>query len=62
MNAEEIFLEAVEVFGSENSAKNWLGEPARALDHRRPCEVMQTKAGRQDVLTLLVQLEYCVYI
>ncbi len=58
----EIFAKAIEVMGSEQRARDWLVEPAMALDRRKPIDLMATPAGTELVEDLLVQLEYGVYV
>lgn len=62
MKIDEIRKKAIEVFGQQTIAENWLLQPARGLGYRIPAEVMRTKNGRREVYVLLSQLEYCVYI
>ena len=62
MRNEDIYKKAVDVLGNEGSAENWLSQPARGLNYHIPSEVMQSMKGEQEVYSLLLQLEYCVYI
>lgn len=62
MTNAEIYKKAVNVLGSEVGAEYWLSQPARGLDYRIPCEVMQFPMGRHEVYSLLQLMEYCVYI
>lgn len=53
---------AVSVLGSAANADAWMRHPLMALDGTRPMDLLATDAGRAEVGTLLVQLEYCVYV
>lgn len=64
---EQISLEQVQelarrVFGSDAAAKEWLALPAMALDGQVPEDLLATEPGRELVHTLLVRLDYCVYV
>jgi putative toxin-antitoxin system antitoxin component (TIGR02293 family) len=56
-----ILAQATSVFGSRDAAERWLDQPAMALNHRRPIELLATPAGVDMVEALLSRLEYGVY-
>jgi len=58
----EVLSLATEVFGSQKAAELWLEKPALGLDGRRPIDLLQTPAGTEAVETLLMQIDYGVYI
>lgn len=53
-----IYALAEEVLGSRDAAVGWLGSPQFGLQHHRPLEFLSTDLGRQEVRTLLNQIEY----
>lgn len=57
-----IFAKAVDVFGSRDAAVDWLLDPALALNRQRPLDLLDTREGLQRLKTLLIQLEYGVFI
>lgn len=61
-SAAEFRRQAVNVLGSKELAMGWLRTPAMALNQQRPMDLLGTEVGRQTVSTLLVQLEFGVYL
>jgi putative toxin-antitoxin system antitoxin component (TIGR02293 family) len=59
---EQLWEIARRVFGSDAAAKEWFALPAIALDRQVPEDLLATEPGRKLVHTLLVQLDYCVYV
>lgn len=57
----EILAKAIDVFGSQEDAEQWLERPAIGLDQRRPIDLLSTPAGLELVEDYLVRLEYGVY-
>lgn len=57
----EILARATAVFGSQEAAERWLGEPALGLNQRRPIDLLATPAGVELVEDLLGRLKYGVY-
>ncbi|AFK56873.1 MbcA/ParS/Xre antitoxin family protein [Tistrella mobilis] len=57
-----ILARAAEVFGSREGAERWLQTPSPALDRHRPIDLLRTRRGRTLVETLLVRLDYGVYV
>lgn len=57
----EVLAKAIEVFGSQDDAEEWLQKPALALDGRTPVELLETTAGAEMVETLLTRIDYGVY-
>lgn len=51
-----IMSAAIAALGSEKEAKRWLRTPCHALDGKRPCDVMKSAAGDQEVRRLLEQM------
>ena len=58
----EIVARATSVFGSQEAAELWLTKPARALEGKRPTELLTTQTGTQLVEDLLQQMDYGVYV
>ena len=58
----EILSRATPVFGSQQAAEKWLSEPARALEGKKPIELLSTQPGTQLVEDLLQQIDYGVYV
>jgi putative toxin-antitoxin system antitoxin component (TIGR02293 family) len=57
----EIMTRAIDVFGTKESAEDWLTKPAIALDQRRPIDLLSSPAGVDLVEDLLTRLEYGVF-
>ncbi|THD61625.1 antitoxin Xre/MbcA/ParS toxin-binding domain-containing protein [Phenylobacterium sp.] len=57
----EILGRATKLFGSQESAEQWLQEPAIGLDQRRPIDLLSTPAGIDMIETHLTRIEYGVY-
>ena len=57
----EILGRAIELFGSQADAEEWLERPAMALEQRRPIDLLSTPAGVVSVEDHLTRLEYGVY-
>ena len=57
----EVLAKATAVFGSKESAEQWLKQPAVGLEQRRPIDLLATPAGVELVEDFLVRLEYGVY-
>ena len=57
----EILGRAIEVFGSQAKAEEWLERPAMALERRKPIDLLSTPAGVETVEDHLTRLEYGVY-
>jgi putative toxin-antitoxin system antitoxin component (TIGR02293 family) len=58
----EIYEKAAYTLGSQEAMIDWLRSPAMALDNRRPFDLMNTLEGLNEVDTLLIQMEYGVYV
>lgn len=57
----EILGRAIELFGSQAEAEEWLERPAVALGQRKPIDLLSTPAGVESVEDHLTRLEYGVY-
>jgi putative toxin-antitoxin system antitoxin component (TIGR02293 family) len=57
----EILGRAIEIFGSQSEAEEWLDRPAMALEQRKPIDLLSTPAGVESVEQHLTRLEYGVY-
>ncbi len=57
----EILGRAIELFGSQVDAEEWLERPAMALEQRKPIDLLSTPAGVESVEDHLTRLEYGVY-
>ncbi len=52
---------AIEVFGSEERASEWLSEPQFGLRWKTPLDLLTTDAGTEEVEDLLGRIKYGVY-
>ena len=53
-----VVRDAVDLFeGDQEKARRWLERPARALEHRRPIDLLDTETGIRMVRDLIGQLE-----
>lgn len=59
---ERIITMAARVLGGRSSAERWISKPARGLDYQPPCGILSTPAGFAEVETLILRIEYGVYI
>ncbi|HEX8469352.1 MAG TPA: antitoxin Xre/MbcA/ParS toxin-binding domain-containing protein [Allosphingosinicella sp.] len=57
----EVVAKAIEVFGSQEEAEQWLDRPAIGLNQNRPIELLSTTAGTEVVEQYLERMEYGVY-
>ena len=57
---EPIVQRAIEVIGDREEAMRWLGTPVRALDFATPISRLHDPDGREQVLSVLAQLEHGV--
>ncbi len=57
----EILGRAIELFGSQPDAEEWLERPAMALEQRKPIDLLSTPAGVESLEDHLTRLEYGVY-
>lgn len=55
-----ILAKATELFGSTGDAMAWLRAEQRALEYRKPIDLMRTEAGGSAVENLLGRIEYGV--
>ncbi|MGA7538033.1 MAG: antitoxin Xre/MbcA/ParS toxin-binding domain-containing protein [Steroidobacteraceae bacterium] len=53
-----IYALAEHVLGDRDAAVGWLGAPQFGLQYRRPRDFLSTELGRQQVKSLLNQIEY----
>ncbi len=58
----KIFANAIDVFGGEEEAREWLHIPQTGLGGRVPLDMMRTEAGAQEVEDLLGRIEYGVVL
>jgi putative toxin-antitoxin system antitoxin component (TIGR02293 family) len=56
-----LFGRAMEVFGSEEGAREWLKSPARACGGESPLSYSDTEFGAREVEDLLGRLEHGVF-
>jgi putative toxin-antitoxin system antitoxin component (TIGR02293 family) len=56
-----IIARAIEVFGDEKEAQNWLKEPKSALTGQTPIEAIKTEPGVQQVDLLLGRIEQGIF-
>jgi putative toxin-antitoxin system antitoxin component (TIGR02293 family) len=52
---------AIDVLGSREKARRWLGEPNRALGGASPMSLLDTGLGAQAVDELLVRIDHGVF-
>ncbi len=57
----DIHLLAAHVLGSQALAKQWLEQPAVALDGRCPGKLLGSEDGAQAVRELLMRIEFGIY-
>jgi putative toxin-antitoxin system antitoxin component (TIGR02293 family) len=57
-----IFSKAVQVLGSEVSAREWMRQPAFGLNQQIPAKLVRTAEGAKLVDTYLDQIEHSVYV
>lgn len=56
-----ILVRAVEVFGDEKEAQNWLSEPKSALSGLTPIEAIKTEPGVQQIDLLLGRIDQGIF-
>lgn len=57
----EILAQATEILGDQETAEQWMLNPAMALDGRRPIDLLSTAAGGEAVQDHLTRMDYGVY-
>jgi putative toxin-antitoxin system antitoxin component (TIGR02293 family) len=57
----EVLARAIDVFGSQPEAEQWLVRPAVGLDQRAPIDLLASPAGAEVVEDFLTRIEYGVY-
>lgn len=57
----QIYSRAVEVFGSEETAHEWLKTPLQALEGKTPLQSVSNRFEAQFVMDILGRIEYGVY-
>ena len=60
LDIEPIVQRAIEIIGDRDEAMRWLGTPVRALDYATPISRLRDPEGREQVLSVLTQLEHGV--
>ncbi len=58
----EVLVKAVNVFGSQKRAEQWMEEPAYGLELQRPIDLVSTPAGIEMVEAYLDQIEHGVFV
>lgn len=58
---EQVKLRAIDVFGSEAIALRWLNAPRPQFNGRTPLSVINTDAGFDDVMCMLLRIAHGVY-
>lgn len=61
LRRDMILEQADMVLGSRDSAEQWFNHPARGLDYRPPCSVVNDEHGCQRIREYLGRIEYGVY-
>lgn len=56
-----LIAQASEALGDRARAERWLGKPSRALDGRRPTDLLDSDDGALEVEQLLVRIQHGVY-
>jgi putative toxin-antitoxin system antitoxin component (TIGR02293 family) len=57
----QVYDMAVEVFGSQKKAENWLKKPARGLGGKIPLEYADTNLGAHEVINLLGRIDHGIF-
>lgn len=60
--AFRVFKRAIEVLGTEETARAWLVTPQRGLSERRPVDLLARDVGAEEVLNLLGAIHEGVYL
>jgi uncharacterized protein (DUF2384 family) len=60
VDIEPIVRRVIEVIGDRDDAMRWLGTPVRALDYATPISRLHDPESREQVLSVLTQLEHGV--
>lgn len=56
-----IFIEAMEVLGSEEKARTWLKRPNKALGNQLPIQCLDSDLGTEQVIDILGRIREGVY-
>lgn len=60
VDIEPVIQQAIRVIGSREDAMRWLGTPVRALGFATPISRLHDSAGKDQVLSVLTNLEHGV--
>lgn len=61
VKVHSIYLMAIEILGSDDSASQWLNTEAIELEFRKPIDLMSSASGLEEVETLLHRMKSGVY-
>jgi putative toxin-antitoxin system antitoxin component (TIGR02293 family) len=61
LRIQQIFDQAIRVFGTEEEAREWLTSPAYGLEGQRPIDLLDTEPGSFQVRDYLGAIEYGNY-
>ncbi len=61
LRVTRVFVMASQVLGSEDEAREWMGEAVMALGGKRPLDLLDTDVGAQEVSNLLNCIKWGVY-
>ena len=61
LRATRVFVAASKVLGSDEEARQWMGEAVMALGGKRPVDLLDTDVGSQEVVNLLNCIKWGVY-
>jgi putative toxin-antitoxin system antitoxin component (TIGR02293 family) len=61
LRATRVFVAASEILGSQEEARQWMGEPVMALGGKRPVDLLDTDVGSQEVANILNCIKWGVY-
>jgi putative toxin-antitoxin system antitoxin component (TIGR02293 family) len=61
LRVTRIFVSATSVLGSEDEARQWMGDAVMALGGKRPLDLLDTDVGAREVVNLLNCIKWGVY-
>jgi putative toxin-antitoxin system antitoxin component (TIGR02293 family) len=62
LRVARVYAKAIDILGSDESARKWIVSPIKSLGNRRPVDFLETDVGTQEVLNVLNAIEWGVYL
>lgn len=61
LDIADLYAFGFEVFEDESSFRKWMNSPIRALDYRKPLDLINNQFGREEIRIIIGCVSYGVY-